>query len=229
MSKKILITGASGMIGAQLTEMLLAKNYSVAHLGRKKKGNVPSFVWDVSNGVIDKDALQQTDTIIHLAGANVASSRWTEGRKKEILESRVKSTALLFQTLKNNRHTIQTFISASAIGYYGFGEENKIFTEEDNPGNDFLAQVTRQWEEAADRFATLGIRTVKIRTGIVLSKKGGALEKMVKPIKFGIGSPLGSGKQFISWIHIDDLCGIFLKAIEDEKMSGTYNATVNWC
>ena len=229
MAKKILITGASGMIGTQLTDLLLAKNNSVAHLGRNKKGIVPSFVWDASNGVIDKDSLRQTDTIVHLAGANVAGKRWTKGRKNEILESRVKSAELLFKTLENNPHTIQTFISASAIGYYGFGDENKIFTEEDKPGNDFLAQVTKHWEEAADQFATLGIRTVKIRIGIVLSKKGGALHEMTKPIKFGVGSPLGTGKQFLSWIHVDDLCGIFMNAIEDEKMNGAYNATVDWC
>ena len=118
-------------------------------------------------------------------------------------------------------------MSASAIGYYGF-EHDSVFTEESNSGKDFLAQVTKQWEDEVDKFDSLGIRVVKIRIGIVLTEKGGALGKMVQPIKLGVGSPLGSGNQYISWIHIDDLCQIFNKAIEDEKMRGAYNAATDW-
>ena len=180
-------------------------------------------------GTIDIRALEQIDTIVHLAGASIAEKRWTDARKKEILESRIKSTGLLYQSLKNNHHTIKTFVSASTINYYDFGEDDKIFVENDTPGTDFLAQVTQQWENEVDKLRNLGLRVVKIRIGIVLSEKGGALKKMAMPIKFGLGASLGTGKQFLSWIHIDDLCEMFVTAIEEEKMSGAYNATTGWC
>jgi uncharacterized protein (TIGR01777 family) len=142
----------------------------------------------------------------------------------EILESRAKSTALLFNALKNQRHTVTTLITASAIGYYGFGLSEDVFTEESKPGSDFLAQVTKKWEEEVDKISSLGIRIVKLRIGIVLSEKGGALAEMVKPIKLGVGSALGTGKQYLTWIHLDDLCEMFIKAAEDQVMSGSYNA-----
>jgi uncharacterized protein (TIGR01777 family) len=225
MSKKILITGASGLIGTRLTEMLLQKGYQVSHLGRSKKsGSVPSFVWDVDKGIVDQQALEGVDTIIHLAGAGVADKRWTESRKKEILESRTKSSALLYKTLANAKHSVQSVISASAIGYYGFGFGEEVFTEDSQAGNDYLAQVTKQWEESLDKISSLSLRVVKLRIGIVLSDKGGALVEMAKPIRWGIGAPLGNGKQYLSWIHLDDLCAMFLKAMEDETMQGAYNA-----
>jgi len=208
----------------------MARGHSVTHLGRSKKsGRVSTFLWDPIMGIIDIRALGQIDTIVHLAGTSVAEHRWTASRKKEILESRIKSTELLYQTLKNNPHTIKTFVSASAIGYYGFGGDDKIFIEEDKPGTDFLAQVTHRWENEVDKILNLGLRTTKLRIGIVLSGKGGALREMAKPIKFGFGSSLGTGKQFLSWVHVDDLCQMFLKAIEDENMSGAFNATTTWC
>lgn len=225
MSKKILITGASGLIGTRLTEMLLQKGYQVSHLGRSKKsGSVPSFVWDVDKGIVDQQALEGVDTIIHLAGAGVADKRWTESRKKEILESRTKSLTLLYKTLANAKHSVKSVISASAIGYYGFGFGEEVFTEDSQAGNDYLAQVTKQWEESVDKISSLSLRVIKLRIGIVLSDKGGALVEMAKPIRWGIGAPLGSGKQYLSWIHLDDLCAMFLKAMEDETMQGAYNA-----
>lgn len=228
MPKKILITGASGLIGSKLTSQLLSKNHSVAHLGRKKKeGNVASYVWDVKQNQIDVNALASTDAIIHLAGASVGDKRWSAEWKKEILDSRVQSTKLLADAFKNNKHSVKTFVSASAIGYYGF-EADSVFTEESAAGKDFLAQVTKQWEDEVDKIAALGIRVVKIRIGIVLSEHGGALEKMATPIKYGIGSPLGSGQQYLSWIHINDLLQMFIKAIEDENVNGAYNASANW-
>jgi uncharacterized protein len=229
MVHKILITGASGLVGSRLTELLLQKGHQVAHLGRSKRaGKVPSFVWDVENKSLDAEALNGVDTIINLAGAGVADKRWTDQRKKEILDSRTHSTRLLFETLKKQNHTVKTFVGASAIGYYGFGLHDEVLTEESNAGNDFLASVTKQWEEETDRISSLGARVVKLRIGIVLSDKGGALVEMTKPIRFGIGSPLGSGQQYMSWIHIDDLCEMFIKAIEDEKMLGAYNAVTAW-
>ena len=225
MVKKILITGASGLVGQRLTELLLQKGYQVSHLGRSESGGtIPSFVWDVEKGFIDSRAMNDVHTIIHLAGAGVADKRWTATRKKEILESRTESTDLLFETLKNEKNSVTTVISASAIGYYGFGWSDEVFTEESKSGSDFLAQVTKQWEEKVDKISSIGIRVVKLRIGIVLSEKGGALVEMAKPIKLGVGSPLGTGKQYLTWIHLDDLCEMFIKTAEDEMMSGSYNA-----
>ncbi len=229
MNHKILITGASGLIGNRLTELLLQNGHRVWHLSRNKKaGKVQAFVWDVENKTMDVKALEGVDTIIHLAGAGVADKRWTAERKKEILDSRINSTRLLFETLKNETHSVRTFVSASAIGYYGFGQNDEVFMEESKAGKGFLADVTKQWEEETNLIATLGLRVVKLRIGIVLSEKGGALAEMAKPIRFGVGSPLGTGRQYLSWIHIDDLCAMFSKAVEDERMQGAYNATTSW-
>lgn len=224
MRHKILITGASGLVGTHLSQLFLQKGYEVVQLGRSKKsGHVPSFVWSVEKQEMDRKALEGVDTIVHLAGAGIADKRWNEARKKEILESRTHSTQLLFNTLRQTNHQVKNFISASAIGYYGFEETEAVFIEESNAGKDFLASVTQQWEAEADKITTLGIRLVKIRIGIVLSEKGGALAEMAKPIQWGVGSPLGSGKQCLSWIHIDDLCALFAKAIEDTQWQGAYN------
>lgn len=226
MTTSILLTGASGLVGTRLTDMLLQKGYQVAHLGRSKRpGKVPSYVWNVAKGEFDPEALNGVDAIIHLAGAGVAEKRWTSRRKKEILESRTKSSALLYETLKKINNKVRAVVSASAIGYYGFGlDEKTLFTEESKPGNDYLSRVVVAWEREVDAIASLGIRIVKIRIGIVLSDKGGALKEMAGPIKIGIGSPLGSGKQILSWIHLDDLCAMFIRAVEDESMKGAYNA-----
>ncbi|MBS1680780.1 MAG: TIGR01777 family oxidoreductase [Bacteroidetes bacterium] len=228
MAHKILITGASGLIGQKLTDELIKLRHSVVHFSRTlQQGKVKTFVWNIFSGEVDPTALEGVDTIIHLAGAGIADKRWTPSRKKEILESRTRSTQLLFETLKNNSNQVRSFISASAIGYYGFNEE-KIFVETDGPGNDFLACVTQRWEAEADKINELGIRVVKIRIGIVLSKRGGALAKMAKPINYFVGSPLGTGKQMMSWIHLDDLCSIFSKAVDDAKIYGAYNAIAGW-
>lgn len=229
MAKKILITGASGLIGTRLTALLIERGHGVAHLGRaKKEDTIATFFWDPAQGKIDASCLAQIDAIVHLAGASVAGGRWSARRKTEIEASRIQSTRLLMETLKNNSHTVRAVVCASAIGYYGL-DDDKIFVESDAPGHDFLAEVTRRWEIEADTLTSPGIRTSKIRIGIVLSEKGGALTEMAKPIRWGVGSPLGSGKQFLSWIHIDDLCQVFVKAIEDDLMKGTYNATAAWC
>jgi uncharacterized protein (TIGR01777 family) len=163
------------------------------------------------------------NTIVHLAGAGVADKRWTPTRKKEILDSRVQSTRLLYQTLKEKKHSVKNIVSASAIGYYGFGLSDQLFTEECPPATDFLASVTTEWEKEVDAIRELEIRVVKIRIGIVLSNKGGALKEMARPIQFGVGAPLGTGQQVMSWIHIDDLCEMFCKAIQDRSLAGAYN------
>lgn len=224
--KSILITGASGLIGSRLTELLLQQGHRVVHLGRTgRTGKVKSYVWDVKANQLDREALIGVDTIVHLAGAGVADQRWTKERKHEILESRTKSTHLLFEELKKGNHTVKTFVSASAIGYYGFENLSEPLTEASPAGKDFLADVTRQWEEEANKIEALGIRLVKVRIGIVLSEKGGALKEMSRPIKLFAGSPLGSGNQNMSWIHLDDLCRIFMMAIDDERLRGPYNGT----
>jgi uncharacterized protein (TIGR01777 family) len=219
--KNILITGASGLIGTRLIEMLKAEKniYTLSRSPKTKRG----YGWDIDNRLLDPAAIVSKDAIIHLAGTSVADERWTRGRKNDILKSRTESTRMLYDALKKEKHSVKHFISASAIGYYGFDNEEKTYTEDSGPGKDFLAQVTKAWEDEVDRIASLGIRVVKIRIGIVLSEKGGALKEIANPVKYYVGAPLGSGKQPVSWIHLDDVCGMFVKALDDFSMSGAYN------
>ncbi|MCX6294573.1 MAG: TIGR01777 family oxidoreductase [Bacteroidetes bacterium] len=227
----VLITGGKGSVGKHLSDKLKEKGFTVAIVSRKsfKDNEIRAYAWDIDNNEIEKEAIETADYIIHLAGANIGDKRWTAKRRKLILDSRVKSGQLLFNKTKENKNNLKAFISASAIGYYGTITTDKIFSEEDLPANDFLGETCRQWEQAADNFEKLGIRTVKIRTGIVLTAEGGALAKMIAPVKLGIGSAIGSGRQFMPWIHIDDLCAIYIKAIEDIHMNGAYNAVSTNC
>ena len=181
-------------------------------------------MWDIGKKTIDQSALTTVDAVIHLAGANVGDKRWTKKRKEDILQSRLQSTRLLFEELKKGNHHVTTFVSASAVGFYGSGNNQISFTEEDTQGKGFLADVVGKWERTVDEIATLGIRVVKLRAGVVLSERGGALKEMLLPIKMYVGSPLGTGEQMLSWIHLDDLCRIFIKAVEDDTMHGAYNA-----
>lgn len=224
MTKHILITGASGLIGTRLTELLLEKGYAVSHVGRSRRvDKVQSFVWDVRKHVIEPGAFKGITTVVHLAGAGVAEKRWSAERKREILESRTKSSDLLYDELKKGHHHVTSVISASAIGYYGIDDNEIVYTEDSPAGKDFLADVTKKWEESVDKIKSLGIRVAKMRIGIVLSNKGGTLKELEKPIKVLAGAPLGSGKQEVSWVHIDDVCGMFIKAIDDYTMNGPYN------
>ena len=222
----ILITGGTGLVGRFLCKKLKDKGYSVAILGRtsQKVAEITTYTWDIEKNEIEKEAIEKANYIIHLTGANISESRWTAKRKKLIIDSRVKSAQLIFEKLKENTNHVKAFISASAIGYYGTISTDKIFSETDVPANDFLGETCRQWEQSADRFEQLGIRVVKIRTGVVLAKQGGALAKMITPIKLGIGSAIGNGRQYLPWVHIEDLCDIYIKAIEDTQMNGAYNA-----
>jgi len=223
--KTVLITGASGLIGRHLTPQLQSRGYRVIHLSRSSspKNGVETFTWDVGKGIIDDRAVEQAEYIIHLAGAGIADSKWTEERKKEIISSRTDSTRLLAEALQRSDKKLAAFISASAIGFYGAVTSDKNFTETDPAAIDFMGTCCRLWEASAKPITGMGIRTVKIRVGVVLASKDGALAKMAGPVKFGIGSALGSGKQFMPWIHINDICGIFIKALEDESMQGVYN------
>ncbi len=222
----VLITGGNGLIGKHLTSSLLSAGYAVSHLSRKisRIENVRVFLWDPGKRMIDSDSITGIDFIINLAGENIGAKRWTMDRKKEILESRADSVRFLYQTVSERGIQLKSFISASAAGIYGTETPEKIFSENDPPANDFLGNVCKQWEEAADLFAGSGIRTVKIRTGVVLEKNDSALSKLMKPGKFGFLVQTGTGLQYMPWIHITDLCNIYLKAIEDTNMFGAYNA-----
>ncbi|TDE13632.1 TIGR01777 family oxidoreductase [Dyadobacter psychrotolerans] len=229
MGQKVLITGGTGLVGKRLTEMLLKKGYEVAYLSRKKE-NIPSvkvYEWNIDKGYIEDGAVENTDYLIHLAGAGVAEGRWTEERKKIIISSRVDSINLIAKKIKEKNIKLQSFISASGSSYYGEDTGDKQHTEESPAGNDFLSHVTVVWEKAADSITKLGVRTAILRTGIVLSTEGGAIPKMALPAKFGFGAPLGSGKQWISWIHLDDLCNMYINAMTNNSWHGPYNAVAS--
>lgn len=228
--KTILITGGTGLVGKALTAKLLAKNYKVIILTRKiptnqDNKNIEYAVWNVKQNSIDIAAVQKADAIMHLAGAGVMDKKWTAEYKKEIEESRTLSSTLLVNTLKNNKHQTKVIISASAIGWYGEDTiPNHFFTETDKADVQYLGVVCKKWEDSISEATALGIRVCKMRTGIVLSKLGGAYVEFRKSLAFGIASILGNGKQMISWIHIEDLCNQFVFALENENMEGSYNA-----
>lgn len=220
----ILITGAGGLIAHELSKKL-EKDFTVRFLTRKKKHS-NEFEWNIKNKTIDDAAFEGVSHIIHLAGANISEKRWTDERKKELISSRVDSADLIVKTLQEKKIRLKSFISASGINYYGTKTTDTIFTENNQPGNDFLSEVVVLWERAADQFKeqNLAERVVKIRTAVVLSEKDGALKKMLPPIRMGIGAPLGTGKQYMPWIHIEDICAIYEFALKNDAMDGAFNA-----
>lgn len=228
----VLITGGTGLIGKAITGDLTDKGYHVILLTRKaprEKSDAPNIefaLWDIKKQTINIDALQKADHIIHLAGAGVVDEKWTAAYKKEILESRTESSKLLINSLKNNPNKVKTIVSASAIGWYGedAGKDGKPFVETGAAATGFLGETCRLWEQSISPFEAPGKRLVKLRTGIVLSNNGGALVEFKKPIMFGVAGILGNGKQVVSWIHIDDLCRMYIEAIENDQLSGVYNA-----
>lgn len=226
MNQHILLTGATGMLGKDLIETLLKQGHTVSVLSRKLQqiNHVKVFLWDVYKQEIEANCLEGVDTIIHLAGENISKGEWTDKRKKEIIDSRVLSTQLLYKTIAETKNQVKNFISAAAVGYYG-SRGDEILTEESYPGHNFLAQCCIQWENAIDQGNKLKLRIVKIRTGVVLAKKEGALEAMAKPVRFFAGAPLGSGKQWIPWIHYQDMTQIYLHAIDNQSLAGAYNAS----
>ena len=188
----------------------------------KLKG-VKAFKWNIEEQTIDHEALKDVDTIIHLAGAGIADERWTKSRKQLIIDSRVLSTKLLYKAIEETKAPIKTIISASAVGFYG-DRADEILNENSANGTGFLAECCQQWERAVDEGLKFGVRLVKFRIGLVLSKQGGALAKLETPVSLFLGAPLGSGKQWMPWIHVTDLLAVFEKAIENSKLDGTYNA-----
>jgi uncharacterized protein (TIGR01777 family) len=224
---KVLITGATGLVGQALSDMLLKRGDSVNYLTTsqskiKHDKNYKGFLWNTKKQEIDESCFEGVSAIINLAGASVAE-RWTAQHKKAILESRLSSLNLLHTTLSKIEHKVKHLASASAIGVYPSSLTKLYEEDEQQLSNDFLGDVVQQWENAADKFSDLGIPVAKLRIGVVLSTKGGALEKMAKPIKNYIGAPLGSGQQWQSWIHVHDLAHMFCYVLDDE-MSGVFNA-----
>lgn len=219
--QNILITGGSGLVGQRITALLEKKGYQVAWLSRSPQSDRKTFIWDIEKQEIDPKAVEWADAIIHLAGAGVAEKRWTEERKKLILESRTQSTQLLFSALEKAENCPNTFISASAVGFYGFNTGTALLDENSPGGSDFLAEVVKAWENEAKKMESLAIRTVLLRIGIVLDSEGGALGEMLKP---PVAAPLGSGDQWMSWIHIEDLARMFVFALEKTTLQGVYNA-----
>ena len=226
----VLITGGSGLVGTRLTEILLERGFTVSYLTRKVEKKtiggkpVKTYLWDIKKEVIDEKAFLEADYLVHLAGAGIADENWSDERKNEIIDSRTKSINLIVSTLKTLPHRIISFASASGIGYYGADTGDEHISEQHTSGSDFVADCCIQWEAAADEIQALGIRTVKLRTGIVLSEKGGALPKLTQPVRWGVGAALGTGKQWQSWIHLDDLCEMYIKSLTDKQMTGAYNA-----
>jgi uncharacterized protein (TIGR01777 family) len=224
---KVLITGATGLIGNELVSLLLQNGVSIHYLTTSKKKienelNYKGFYWNPEQGIIDENCLMGVDAIIHLAGATI-SKRWTNSYKQEIIESRLLSSAVLFKALKNHPNQVKQIVSASGTAIYP--NNDKVIYDENSKeiDNSFLGNVVYKWEESADKFKSLGLKVCKLRTGIVLSNKGGALIEMAKPIKMGLGSPFGTGKQIQSWIHIHDIAALYFFAISND-LEGVYNA-----
>lgn len=232
MMPNVLITGGTGVIGQALTRTLLQEGFQVTVLTRQLPGHngmpgVRYARWDIARSYIEPDAIEKADYIVHLAGAGIADKRWTARRKAEIVNSRTSSSRLIAAYLATKTHRVKAVISSSAIGWYGQDPEvpnPHPFTEMAKPDAGFLGETCRQWEESIEAVSSGGVRLVKLRTGIVLTTEGGALKEFLRPLKWGLATILGNGRQMISWIHIKDLVALYLKAIRDDHWQGAYNA-----
>ena len=222
---KVLVTGASGFIGQRIVKALAKQRHEILRLTRSAAdpGDPRSIHWNIEAGELDPAALEGLDAVIHLAGENLSAKRWTPAFKAQILESRVKGTQLLLSALERTAVKPKAFIAAAAIGYYGNRGAQEL-SEDSEAGTDFLAQVCQAWEAETSKASALGCRVVQLRIGMVLGKEGGALGKMLLPFKLGVGGKIGNGKQYYSWISVEDLQRAFLFAVKNEAMSGVYNA-----
>ena len=224
---KILITGATGLIGTELVKLFIEKGHTIHYLTTSankiiSKTNYYGYYWNPEEGKIDENCMIGVDAIIHLAGANIAK-RWTTAYKEEIIQSRTLSSELLYTVLKKNPHQVKQIVSASGTAIYP-ESFSKVYDESSTQmDNSFLANVVLKWEEGVDRFQVLGIKVCKLRTGVVFANNGGALPEMVSPIKMGFGAAMGSGKQIQSWIHITDLIHLYYLAVQNE-WEGIFNA-----
>lgn len=227
MIETILVTGGTGFVGKGLVNLLLQKGYHVNLLVRREESgfenpNLKTFKWNVWEGKIDRHCIEKADAIIHLAGEEIAGKRWTDERKKQIIESRTKSIRLIYSLLRKNKNQVRHIISASAVGYYG-DRGNELLSEDSLPAKDFLAETCIEWEEAVDESRRFGLRIVKLRSGIVLGEHGGVLPQMNRFLPFGLSLIPGSGNQWVSWVHFQDALNIYLYALENENMEGVYN------
>ena len=230
MKKKIIITGATGFIGKKLSKALMDRGDEVTvftrntNSAKKKLPFIDNFVeWDYHKPDDWKNHLDGKDAIVHLAGVNLFSKRWNDDFKKKIIDSREVSTKNLVEALKDRKNKPEVFVSASGVGFYGDGKET-ILKEDSQKGNDFLAEVCEIWERESQKAGDYGIRNVQVRTGIVLSPEDGALKQMLFPFKLFVGGPLGSGKQWFPWLHIDDIIGIYIHSIDNKNLSGAVNS-----
>lgn len=223
---KILITGGAGLVGTALCKQLIALNHEVRILSRNPKSTdkIKSFFWNVESQQIDESAFDGIEHVIHLAGSGIADSRWTDARKKEIIDSRVNSMKLITGIIKKKNIRLKSFVGASAVGFYGMTTSEKIFSETDNGQPDFLSYTCTQWENSYKEIESLSEKTCIIRLSMVLSANGGALQRLLPLFKLGLGSAIGSGKQYMPWIHIDDLVSVFCEALFNSNLKGTYNA-----
>jgi uncharacterized protein (TIGR01777 family) len=225
---KVIVTGSGGLVGRALVRSLLADGHSVTRLvrGGAQQFRAPgsaAVVWNPENGTIDAGALEGHDAAVHLAGEPVAEGRWDEEKKRRILESRVKGTRLIAETLAGLNEKPRVLVSASAIGFYG-DRGAEVMREESASGEGFLSEVCREWEKATLAASQAGVRVVHVRIGFVLSGEGGGLQKMLTPFKLGVGGKVGSGRQYVSWITLEDLVRVMRRAIEDEHLRGPVNA-----
>jgi len=220
----VLITGGSGLIGTALTAALLAQDHEVRHLSRahKRAGPFRTFLWDIDSGTMDGEALFEVDHIIHLAGAGIADKRWTAPRVHELIRSRTESARLLLRTARDQNVHVKSFISAAGINFYGSITTDHLFVENDAAAKDTIGTISRVWEEAVDEWSPY-TRVAKLRTPVVLSPSGGALQKLVAPVRWGAAAALGSGKQWMPWIHVEDLVRIYVEAIANDRFVGAYN------
>jgi hypothetical protein len=220
---RVVVSGASGLIGLRLVERLRTEGARVLVLVRRRPGAAGEIGWDPARGALDGAALEGVGAVVHLAGANIAAGRWTAARKREIRDSRVLGTRLLCERLAGLREKPRVLVSASAVGYYGDRGDEEL-TEASPAGEGFLPDVCREWEAATEAAAAAGIRVVNLRMGVVLSRAGGALAWMVTPFRLGLGGPIGSGRQFLSWIALDDVVRVIRHVMDDASLSGPVNA-----
>lgn len=222
----ILISGGTGLVGIALTNRLITEGHEVRILSRNPQSSsqLKSFYWNVEKNEIDEKAFDGVEHIVHLAGSGIADKRWTNARKQDIIDSRVNSMKLITDVVKKKNIQLKSFVGASAIGIYGMTTSEKIYTETDTGKDDFLTQSCTQWENSYQQIQTLSPKNCIIRIGVVLSKDGGALKKLLPLFKLGLGSAVGSGKQYMPWIHIDDLVSVFHEALFNPNYRGIYNA-----
>lgn len=227
MAKIVLITGGTGLIGSHIAPLLKSMGWRTRLLSRSRVNLAhwdEIYTWNPESGEIETDAMNGVTHILHLAGAGISEKRWTDARKKKIAESRIQSAYLLHDTLLKSGNKIDTFVSASGIGWYGMITDEKVHTEDEPAAADFMGNTCHQWEASADQFSALGCRVVKLRTGIVLARDGGALPVLSRPVKLFTGCILGTGNQQMPWIHIDDLCRLYAEALENTSWNGAFNA-----